>query len=987
MSRRDGHNGAVGARIGESLRGKSGRTFWRSLDELAGTEDFRRFLEAEFPSIAPDAGSVNRRALLNIMGASLAMAGLAGCGGETDEEALPYVVAPENVIPGNPKWYATSVTFGGYAQPVLGKTHTGRPVKLEGNPDHPAAKGATDAFTQAALIGLYDPDRTKAPLHLGRATTWSTFDAAIREQAEKLDGTKGQGLRLLTGAVSSPTLQRQIGDLLRRWPNARWHAFEPAQETTRRDASRQVFGEPLDWHLRLDKAAVIVALDDDLLGPGPRQVHHGRMWSERRQAFHNGKAACTLLVAEPTPSLTGTMATERLVVPHARIAILLAAFAQALGLQSGVQAPLDEAAKAFAEHALERCRRNPGAALISVGAQHAAELQALALLVNERLGALGNTLGFTDPVIAEPPDGSASLEALVSDMSRGQVGTLLILDCNPAYTAPVDLDFADVIERVPLRLHAGLHHDETAALCHWHLPLQHDLEAWTDARAVDGTVGIIQPLVRPFYDVRSKHVLLENIAGRFDATDRDLVQATWRTAWGQDFDARWRDTLYRGFIPDSVLPEKAPTFNTNPITLPQPPKADGLTVLFRPDPTIWDGRFANNAWLQELPKPIGKIVWGNAVFIAPALAGKLEVENGNEVRVSQDGAAVTGPVWIVPGQEPDTIVLTLGYGRRISGEDIGGGLLHELGYDATPLRRAAGPWALAGAEIAVTGNHQDIASTQYHSAMDGYDFVRTVSAPDEQAAEKKKQPSFYPNRKWDSPSWGMSVDVDLCIGCNACVVACMAENNIPVVGKELVAMGREMHWLRIDRYHEGDPADPAMYFQPVPCMHCEQAPCEMGCPVNATTHSPDGLNQQIYNRCIGTRTCSSFCPYKVRHFNWFDYTADDPPETQAARNPDVTVRQRGVMEKCTYCVQRIREAQISAQKDGRILVDGDVRTACQQACPTQAISFGDVIDPESAVSRRKASPRDYTLLEEVNTRPRTTYLARITESVPGKAKS
>jgi molybdopterin-containing oxidoreductase family iron-sulfur binding subunit len=959
------------------LTGKTGRVFWRSVDELAQTREFREALEAEFASVFADLSDVGRRSVLKAMGASLAMMGIAGCSAHGDKRALPYVDAPEFASADKPKLYATAVTMAGYAQPVLGTTHAGRPTKLEGLPEHPASHGATDAFTQAALLGLYDPDRSQSPRFQGRPAAWAAFDQAMVENAARLNARQGKGLRLLIGAHTSPTLARQLTEFGRRFPQARWHVFEPVDDGPRLEAARLAFGNPLERQLRLDQAEVVVSLDDDLLGPGPHQTRHAGLWATRRRAFQRGEGDSALWVAEPTPSLTGVMAGDRLISPHARIGALTQAVAAALG--ENVAAPsLGAREQQWVQAAAGALSDARGRGLLSVGAHHDSEVQALALVVNARLGNIGSTMTFTEPLLLFPPDGSDSFSALMRDAHAGEVDTLAIFDGNPVFAASPDFRVGEALARVRLRIHTGLHYDETAAQCHWHAPIQHALESWSDARSIDGLVTIGQPLVRPFYDVRSHNGLLETLQGRLDSSDYDLVAATWRAAWGDRFDERWRQALYRGFVDASAPPPIVPTpREVTPLSAALAAPSKGVTVLFRPDPCIWDGRFANNPWLQELPKPLNKVTWDNVVAVSPGLAKQHGLANGDVVRLSLDGRAIEGPVWVTPGQERATVTVFLGYGRQIA-DQVGDG----HGYDAYRLRSAASPWALTGVQLVRTGASRTLASTQLHSALQGFDFVRTVGsemarAEREGPSAASQEPSLYPDYAYDSPSWGMSIDTDVCIGCNACVTACDAENNVPMVGREQVAMGREMHWLRIDHYHEGDPDDPKIYFQPVPCMHCEKAPCEMGCPVNATVHAPDGLNLQIYNRCIGTRTCSSFCPYKVRHFNWFDYTGKDAPELQAARNPNVTVRSRGVMEKCTYCIQRISDARITAKLEGRPIADGEVKTACQQACPTEAIVFGNIKDPKSAVSGRKRSARDYTLLEEVNTRPRTTYLARI----------
>lgn len=934
---------------------------WRDLEQLEDSPAFRAALETEV--LSPSGSGVGRRSLLQAMAASLALAGLTAC--QEDERALPYVEAPENLIPGRPKWYATSVRMAGRAMPVLGRTEAGRPVKLEGNPDHPASGGATDAFTQAALLGLYDPTRSRGPRYLGQPASWGAFAAAVSANAAALDARGGEGFRLLTGTVTSPTFARQWAELARRWPQARRHVWEPIGEDLRLQATRLAFGRPLAARPDLEAAEVLVSLDDDLLGPGPHQTRNAQGWSRRRLAFQQGQGDSLVFTAEPTPSATGAVSGHRLIAEPQRIELLAQALAAAV---DGTVVPdgLDAAERGWAAAAAAALQAHAGRCLVTVGAGHAPEVQALALRLNQRLGNIGRTLHLSQPVL--PADEAGSLEDLAADIAAGRVGTLVLLDTNPVLTAPGGIDMATLIAQVELSIHAGLHVDETAAACRWHAPLQHDLESWSDGRSVDGLTCLIQPLVRPFYDVRSAHQLLDMLGGRFDRSDHDIVQETWRQAWGQEFESHWADALTRGFVPDSA-PAAAGVQGDDVPPIQPVAEEPGLTVLFRPEPSLWDGRHRGNPWLEELPRPLTKVTWDEVVLLAPALAAAHGLRNGDEVRVAIRDTAVTGAAWIMPGQAANTVVLTLGGSS----------------YNAARLRGRDGALHRAGAILEPTGKRREIATTQLHGAMDGFDFVRTVDRPDDAAGEKREAPSFYP--AWpqeDGPAWGMSIDLDLCIGCNACVAACTAENNIAMVGREQVAMGREMFWLRIDRYWQGAPAAPQIHFQPVPCMHCEQAPCEMGCPVNATVHSPDGLNQQIYNRCIGTRTCSSYCPYKVRHFNWYDFTADDPPELRAARNPDVTVRSRGVMEKCTYCVQRISAARIAAKIENRPVRDGETVTACQQACPAQAIVFGDIRDPGSGVSRRKASPRDYALLEEGNTRPRTTYLARIAKPDPGE---
>ncbi len=965
------------------LAGKTGRHFWRALEELADSDEFQRFSRREFPMMHRSGITFDRRTLLKIMAASLALSGLSACKGEEDEEALAYVEAPEGVTVGIAKWFATAVIFGGYAQPILGKTFTGRPVKLEGNPDHPVSGGATDAFTQAALLGLYDPGRSQTPLHLGKPADWDAFDAEMAARASELDKVEGEGFRLLTAPFSSPTLRRQIEAMMQRWPMARWHICDPLPDTARLNATQRIFGRPLEFQPAFAAAETIVSLDDDFLGPGPHQTPYARAFADRRRLRQQKQGSSRLFVAEPTPSATGSVADMRLVAPHSGMDRLLRAIGTQIGLEGLGNIGIADHERRWAAAASSALQTSKANGLLLVGPHHGDDLQALALLINEKLGSLGNTLSFSEPIRTQAPDGPQSLDILTADINAGKVSTLAVVGTDPAYFAPADLAFRDALQKVKLRIHAGLYVDETASLSHWHVPLQHDLESWNDGRAADGSVTLIQPLVRPFYAVRSAHVLLETLMGR-TSSDRDLVQRTWRAAWAGEFDERWREALNRGFVAGSAAPLVHPTVLARSVAPAASAADSGLSLVIRPDAGIWDGTLSENAWAQETPRPLTKITWGNVILVSPQLASERKLERGAEVRLTAGGASIEGPVWIMPGQEANTIAITLGYGRKLK-DSIAAG----LGYDAYGLRRSPEPWYITGVTIEPTGKMLQVATTQLHQAIDGFDFIRTVEVgdldPRSRPDHRQKPPSLYPERPISDPSWGMSIDLDLCIGCNACVTACQAENNIPVVGKELVAEGRQMHWLRIDHYHEGDVTAPNSYFQPVPCMHCEQAPCEMGCPVNAAVHSIDGLNLQVYNRCIGTRTCSSYCPYKVRRFNWFDFTGDDAEQIQAMRNPDVTVRSRGVMEKCTYCVQRIAEARIVADKEGRPIRDGEIVTACQQACPTGAITFGNVADPNSGVSRLKAGVRDYSLLEEANTRPRTTYLARIED--PSLAKT
>ncbi|MGA6097645.1 TAT-variant-translocated molybdopterin oxidoreductase [Stutzerimonas marianensis] len=952
------------AAIRQRLEGQHGPRYWRCLEQLADEPVFAAFVEAEFPSIAPE---MDRRRFLQLMGASMAFAGLAGCGQEP-EQGVPHVVQPENLVPGQARWYASAVPFAGLAQPVLGRTHVGRPTKLEGNPDHPASLGAATAFTQATILQLYDPDRSQAPRHEGDISTWNAFQRTALEQAARADTRAGRGLHLLMGASSSPTLRRQVAAMLERWPQATLHRFEP-WEGDAYAASERAFGRALETRYRFERAEWVLSFEHDWLGAGPRELSQAIAWSERKRRAARGEGEARLIVVESLSTVTGAKAAERRRVTPTALRSYVQALAAALGGPDA--APLPHASQRWIEAVAAELQARRGRCLITAGDYVPLDVQAAVHWLNQQLGNVGKTVEHTEPVIWLEAGGQrlSGLEDLVAAMCTGAVDTLVMLDVNPAHTAPGDLAFTEAMAQVPLRIHAGLYYDETAAHCHWHLPLTHALDSWCDGRAADGSVCLTQPLVQPFYSSRTASEVLAVLQGELSPDAQGLVRETWPML----DDRRWRQALELGFIRDSALPTieaRARPPRWDPPALP----VDGLTLSFRPDPCVWDGRFANLGWLQELPKPISKLTWDNVIGLSPALAEREGIASGDRLRVTLEGRVVEGPAWVMPGQADDTLSLFGGYGRERAGR-VGDG----LGYDVAPLRTAQQPWMRHGARLARLDDHMRLASTQPHHVLQGQDLIR--SHPREEAfrevAPKPEAISLYPPRQPRDTAWGMVIDLDQCIGCNACVVACQAENNIPVVGKEQVEMGRHMHWLRVDHYYAGDPSEPTSAFQPVPCMHCDQAPCEVGCPVNATVHGPDGLNEQIYNRCIGTRTCSSYCPYKVRRFNWFDLTGDDPPSIQHQRNPNVTVRSRGVMEKCTYCVQRISEARITARIEDREIADGEVRTACQQTCPTQAITFGNLNDPDAAVNRERHTKRHYRLLEELNTRPKTTYLGLV----------
>jgi molybdopterin-containing oxidoreductase family iron-sulfur binding subunit len=924
--------------------------------------------------------SIDRRRLLQLMAGAAAMS-TAACG-RVREEIVPYVRMPERLVPGNPLQFATSLTLDGIAQPVLVESHEGRPTKIEGNPDHPASRGSTDAFAQAAIFSLYDPGRSRVVLHAGQIGTWNDLLGALVAAAPKWRAA-GSGLRLLSGAVTSPSLAAGIAALAQAYPGARWHRWQPIHRDEMRRGAEIAFGQRLEPRYRLDQARVVLSLDADLLGPGPEQVLQARDFSQTRRARRGMTDLGRLYVAEPTLTLTGLQADHRLATARNRIEPLVRALAARLG--AAVEAPtLAQDAQRFLDSVLPKLQGRP--AVVAVGQAQPAAVHALAHWINQKLGAFGHTVELAPPVELDPVDQTQSIAELVADMRAGHVDTLVILGGNPVYDAPADLDFAGALAKVGLAVRLGLYDDETSARCAWHVPFLHELECWGDAAAADGTIGIQQPLITPLYGGISAYDLLAALQGRSGGSAYESVRETWRGRAGAgDFEAWWRRALHDGFVQGT----RPAAIEPPPAKLPGPPAPAAAApapfeLCLHPDASVWDGRFSENAWLQELPQPLTKLVWGNAATVSPPDASKLGLADGDIVRLACDGASIDVPVLVAGGQAEATIGLPFGYGKRT------GVIGRDVGASAYPLRRRNAAWALP-ATLSRTGTRVELATTQMHHRMEGDDLVRRM-APAQLAAVSPAPPappSFFvePPRPSDDPyAWAMVIDQSVCIGCNACVAACQAENNTPVVGPDEVRRGRDMHWLRVDLHFGTAPERASAGFQPVPCMQCEAAPCEPACPVEASVHDSEGLNVQVYNRCVGTRFCQSNCPYKVRRFNFFGYGdgqeyADlGDPMLAAAHNPDVSVRARGVMEKCTYCVQRISRARRAAEKADRRIADGEVQTACQQACPTQAIAFGNLRDDAGAVASLRREPHHYALLEELDTRPRTTYLAQVRAS-------
>ena len=1026
--------------IRSRLAGLEGRTYWRSLEELADTPAFREYVGREFPDQASEfTDPAGRRQFLKLMGASLALAGVSACTRQPDEAIVPYVRQPEEIVPGRPLFYATAMPQGGFAMPLLAENHMGRPTKMEGNPEHPASLGATDIFGQASVLSLYDPDRSRTIVGRGEVGTWRAFIASLQSAAQARRASGGLGLRLLTEPVTSPSVIEQIDKLLTSMPGAKWHQWDAVYGTVQGGAPAE---RPL---YRFDRADVVVALDADFLGGGAGSLRYQKDFSSRRRIGRPQDAQNRLYVAEPTVTVTGTKAEHRLPIKAGGVHGLAARLAAALGAPGGSSSGDVTSGAKFVTAAAADLQAHRGRSIVVAGDHQPAAVHALARAMNEALGNVGATVTYTTPIAASPADGAASIAELARDMNAGAVNLLVILGGNPAFTAPADVGFAGGMTRMRATgtiVHLGQYYDETAELSHWHIPELHYLESWGDARSFDGTVTLIQPLIAPIYQGKQAIELLTALNGTPGVGPLDLVKDYWsrafqgqtKTAWAPrdqsgaafaNFDTFWRHALHDGFIRGTSLldaggapppPAAAPALaDSLSARRPQAPSvaartpvlaadvtpntviaqpSSGYEVVFRPDPTILDGRWANNGWLQELPKPISKVTWDSVAYVSVGTAQKLGLTlsgagdpnaSGNTkkdvIEIKAQNRTIRLPIWILPGTADDVIVVHFGYGRRKAGR-VGTG----VGHDAFPLRSSAAPWFEGGATVTKTGDTYSIAATQNHFMMEGRNPVRVVQAdeyrahPHESIAKlgherPPKAMSMYPGYEYPDHKWGMAIDLNACTGCSVCIIACVAENNIPVVGKEQVERTREMHWLRVDTYFEGSLDEPAVYSQPIPCMQCENAPCEQVCPVAATTHSAEGLNDMVYNRCVGTRYCSNNCPYKVRRFNFLLYADFSTPELWAQRNPDVTIRSRGVMEKCTYCVQRINHARIDAKVDGRKIRDGEVVTACQQACPSDAIVFGDLNDAGSRVANAVQQERNYGLLEDLNTRPRTTYLA------------
>jgi len=1010
------------AEVKEKLaRAKSGPQYWRSLEELAQTDGFYEMLHREFPrqaSVWPEGSS--RRDFLKLMSASMALAGLSACVKQPLEPIVPYVRQPDEIVLGKPLFFASAMPFGAYATPVLVESHEGRPTKIEGNPDHPAGLGGSDVFAQASVLDMYDPDRSQIIAYRGALSTWSDFTAAMKGPLNSQRAVQGSGLRILSRPIGSPTMASLMDAVQSAYPESKWVQYEPVNRDNARAGSQMAFGDFVETRYNLEKADIIVSLDGDFLSSGfPGFLYYARTFAARRNPDLKEKMSRFYSI-ESTPTNTGGKADHRLPVRASEVEQVARAIAAGLGVGGGESAKSEHAK--FVAAVVKDLQAHKGAAVVIPGDNQPAAVHALAHAMNQALGAVGNTVIYTDSVQVKPAIQTEALRELVGDMNAGKVDLLVILDSNPVYDAPVDFEFAAAMDKVPLRVHYSLYQNETYDHVHWHINGTHYLEQWGDCRAFDGTATITQPLIAPLYNAKSPYEFIFALVGSSEMSGYDIVRKYWQ---GQlksgDFETAWRKAVHDGFVANTAFPPKntalksgvpasaMPTSGTKGGA--PPPNAIGkggapdknwmpggdTEIIFRRDPLVYDGSRANNAWLQETPKPITNLCWDNAILISPGTAKKRGLVTGDVVEISVNGRKVNGAIWPQPAHPNDSITVFLGYGRTKGGRVADG-----VGFDAYQIRASDAPWITSG-KITRVGSGYGFAHPQGFQYIDYSDLPKGTEPLKNRHIIRKatledfiKNPDFahegeepvppemtlYYPYQYTELKWGMTIDMNACIGCKTCIVACQAENNIPVVGKEQTMRGRQMQWLRVDVYYEGGTENPAIYYQPVPCQQCENAPCEVVCPVGATVHSTEGLNDMVYNRCVGTRYCSNNCPYKVRRFNfllWQDWTT---PQYKMMRNPEVTIRSRGVMEKCTYCIQRIAHGRMAAEKENRSVRDGEVITACQQACPAGAIVFGNMNDKQSQVAKIKEQPRNYKLLEDLNTRPRTSYLAVVRNPNP-----
>ena len=987
-----------------------GRSYWRSVEEELHGDTALPHRDQEFPPGAFDAPKgFARRDFLQLMGASVALAGLTACTEKPVERILAYTKTPDGVVPGNALHYATALMQDGLALGVLATSWEGRPVKVEGNPTHPVSRGTTGPHAQAELATLYDPFRARVLKERGAGRSWRGFREAVHIRAAAWERDGGAGLRFLLGPTSSPLTGSLRQAITERFPKARFHAWSATPRDAIYEGTTLAFGKALEPHYVIEKADVLLSLDADFLEARPDTVDQNLGFANRREPQHPS-GLNRLYVVEPRFSITGGMADHRLKLRSADIEGFALALAAELGKSlpalSGFRspAPLDGEKARFAAAVAKDLAARRGAALVIPGERQTALTHAVAHAINAALGAIGTTVTFTEPAVLDTATGHAGWHGLVEDLRAGKVDTLVITAWNPVFTAPGDVDLPTLLRKVPNAIYLGLHDDETSRVVNWFLPASHPFESWADARSREGTLSIVQPLIQPLFGGISEAELL----GAFvtdEAKPYDRLKTLHASRAKTDFDSEWEVWLAKGVVPGTTSPAVTPSIQTERVrsAAAQAKAAPaGLELDLVRDYKIIDGRYSLNSWLQELPDPITKVVWDNVAQIGPGMAKQLGVDNGDLLLLTVSGRSVEMPAWVQPGHADDAVSVSIGYGRKqntLGVKDADEPVV--VGHDAYPLRSAANPWFATGLAVKKTGRKYTISTTQVHNVTEGRpialmqtieEFEKHPEAPELRPPGKSGTteqpgsllPSVQPEVDYGKQQykWAMAVDMSRCTGCSACVIACQAENNIPVVGKYQVGRGREMQWIRMDRYYSGPAESPEMVNQPMFCQHCETAPCEYVCPVNATVHSDEGLNDMVYNRCIGTRYCSNNCPYKVRHFNYLHWTQDKSQVEKMLMNPDVTVRARGVMEKCTYCVQRIERTRIAARIENRAIGDTELKTACQQVCPTNALTFGSLHDPKTQVSRRHADPRRFDVLHELNTRPRTVYLTKIKNPNP-----
>ena len=1009
------------------------KRYWRSLNELADKPAFRDWMSREFPTAGselPD--TVSRRRWMQLMGASLAFGGIAGCRWEAEEFA-PFTVRPQNRIPGEKQYFASSWELAGTGRPLTVTSIDGRPIKVDGNKLHPFTGGGTDAFDQASILALYDPDRSDGLIesigNAQRSRTWEEFDSAMAGRVGLHGQRRGAGLAILCGPSSSLTRQRLQQLVMTLFPKAVWCEHEPTFSRSQADGSRLAFGECVRTQHDFSKAKVIACFDADPMGAHPAAMKMIRDWADRRDPDSDWMNR--LYAFESDMSLTGSNADHRAGVRSVDIPALIARLETLIvsELKSADGRRLEEgdpATRMLAALADDLVQHR-GESLLVAGPHQPAEVHARIHRLNDLLSNVGTTTTYSIDPLTASLDTSLNLSALVDQMESGQVETLLVLESNPAFGQVDSPRFVKALSKVQFSIHAGVYRDETSSVCRWHVPTAHFLESWGDCRSWDGTATLAQPLIAPLFGGRTTCELL-SLLTRTGLTESEQLVRKAFMSWSSESvkppreavrlksQVEWRKAVHDGFVDESafavlevgLVEDLNDRLTIGQLTAAeQAPSADQIEVIVEVDASVHDGRFANNGWLQETPGPMTKLTWDNAAIMGPATAQTLAVEHEGIVELECDGVTIELPAFVLPGVARNSVHVAMGYGRTAAGH-VGGlqsDAIASVGVDVSPLLKRDGSFVLSGVRITATGRTHALATTQDHFAIDAVGFeaigarlgelIRTGTLE-----EYEQQPDFAAHRgphhppleslweepKYEGQAWGMAIDLNRCIGCNACTVACQSENNVPIVGQKQVLAGREMSWIRIDRYFAGDVEEPEVAHQPVACHHCENAPCEQVCPVAATVHSDEGLNDMVYNRCVGTRYCANNCPYKVRRFNFFNYNEQlEQPENVLQKmvlNPEVTVRSRGVMEKCTYCVQRIQDTKIDAKNERRSINDGEIQSACQVACPAQAITFGDLNDSTSAVAKAHADDRSYGMLAELNTKPRTKYLARIRNPHP-----